>query len=482
MAVPASAMRSTRAWLLDVAGGMRLAAGAPFVVEYLLEPETIELPRLPAHCRGVMLWRERIIPVIDLAPILAGVEGSSGGWSRAVVLAWQDAPGQPLQYGALSVLKAPVELFVSDSDARPLPERPEILRQFAGSCFGYDDEVIAIVDVRRLFTRPLLPSTADLGEAAIPAVGPDTAEGSMHNQSLPPGVMPFNAFVPKEEPVSAPMAGESVAPSLPDDQEPARLFADDITSETEDPGTGQADTPGKSILSENGAIEEVAGTDVAGQPDYVADAFAALSGTERNPEEPAGCGTHEQVVYADPFFIQPDTGTAPVPESPASIETPDTDDAGLPEIVLTDAVMDADDSASGARFVFPSPEAVPAEAATPAAPAVSHEVREPATVTVREALARHMARASGEDLAVRRRQSRRLKWIRQLFTLLFAAAAGAVLMWFVRSTDPDTRTEAPRIVAPAASKPVAERPVTRDIAPKEVGATSVPMAPARPPE
>jgi len=475
-------MRSARAWLLDVAGGMRLAAGAPFVVEYLLDPETIELPRLPAHCRGVMLWRERIIPVIDLAPILAGVEGLSGGWSRAVVLAWQDAPGQPLQYGALSVLKAPVELFVSDSDARPLPERPEILRQFAGSCFGYDDEVIAIVDVRRLFTRPLLGTTADPGQAAIPAVGPVTVDHSTHGQAMPSGAMPFTAFVPKEEPVSVPMAGESVTAGLTDDPEPARLFADDFTPETDDPGTGQVDMPGESILSEDGAIEEVAGTDITGQPDYVADALAALSAAERKPEEPAGDGIHEQVVYADPFFIQPDMDTNAVPESPASIDDSDSDDAGSSEIVLNDALVDADDSESGARFEFPSPEAAPVEVATSVTPAVSHEVRAPATVTVREALARHMAHASGEDLAARRRQSRRLKWTRQLLTLLFAAAAGAVLMWFVRSTDPVTRTEVPHVVAPATVKPGAVRPVTRDIAPKEVGAISVPMAPARPPE
>lgn len=166
MAVPASAVRTTRAWLLEVASGTRLAAGAPFVVEYLLESETIPVPRTPRHCPGVMLWRERMIPVVDLLPVLSGSRPPSGDWSRSVVLAWQKAPGAPLQYGALRVCAPPLEVFTADDMACSLPDDLPLMRHLARSCFRYESSAIPVLDVARLFGAPL---PEDLREAAARA-------------------------------------------------------------------------------------------------------------------------------------------------------------------------------------------------------------------------------------------------------------------------------------------------------------------------
>jgi chemotaxis signal transduction protein len=149
---------------MDVGGGYRVAAGAYQVVEYLLSPETVSLPLTPAHCRGVMIWRKQMIPVVDLAPLLPGGETRVRGWRRAVVLAYQETPGEPLRYGALLVRAAPLEIFADDGMACPLPGDPEVFRHFACSCFTHDNKATPVLDIARLFARPL-PRAALPGES-----------------------------------------------------------------------------------------------------------------------------------------------------------------------------------------------------------------------------------------------------------------------------------------------------------------------------
>jgi chemotaxis signal transduction protein len=149
---------------MEIGGGRHVAAGVPHVVEYLLTTKPLRVPMTPRHCAGLMLWRGQLIPVIDLAPLFGAPRADT---RRAVVLAYQEAPGQALHYGALLVEAAPVEVWVSDDMAGPLPDTTELLRQFTRACFVRQDRAIPILDTRRLFTLPL-PQTAtvDPGQAA----------------------------------------------------------------------------------------------------------------------------------------------------------------------------------------------------------------------------------------------------------------------------------------------------------------------------
>jgi chemotaxis signal transduction protein len=150
---------ATRGWLVDVGGRWRLAVGGHCVVEYLLSPPTHPLPRVPAHCLGVLLWQERMIPLVDLGPVLSGEPQPAGrGGLRAVVLAYEEAAGQPLRYGALAVRSAPVEVWASDEMACPLPESPA-LGHLARSCFEHHEETIPVLDPAALFAAVLPAST-----------------------------------------------------------------------------------------------------------------------------------------------------------------------------------------------------------------------------------------------------------------------------------------------------------------------------------
>ena len=185
--------QTSRAWVLDVGAGQRAAAGAPHVVEFLLATETLPVPCTPRHCRGLLLWRGRMIPVVDLAPLLAAGATAATATRRAVVLAWQPQPGEPLEYGALLVTAAPGETWVNDDMAGDLADTPEAMRNFARAGFMNQDRLIPILDIRQLFGRPLpaemlgsgLEGKRDIHLAEAAPVVDDTSSHRAVAESMP---------------------------------------------------------------------------------------------------------------------------------------------------------------------------------------------------------------------------------------------------------------------------------------------------------
>jgi chemotaxis signal transduction protein len=154
---------------MDIGGGMAVAAGPAHVVEYVLATDTLPVPRTPAHCAGLMVWRDRLIPVVDLARLLTGRGRAPGAPPRAVVLAYQQAAGRPLQYGAMYVDGPPAQATVSDDMACTLPAALPALPHLARACFRHHDRAVAILDARQLFDRPL-PAVAAPSADVAPVV------------------------------------------------------------------------------------------------------------------------------------------------------------------------------------------------------------------------------------------------------------------------------------------------------------------------
>ena len=146
---------STRAWILDVAAGWQFAVGSRHVIEYVLSPEASAIPLAPAHCQGMLAWRERLIPLVDLAALLAMQQTSRHKPRRAVILGYWDPSRLAVRYGALAVRTPPTDLTVSDDMACALPEEPAVIRHLCRSCFVHRDEIIPILDTARLFAQPL---------------------------------------------------------------------------------------------------------------------------------------------------------------------------------------------------------------------------------------------------------------------------------------------------------------------------------------
>lgn len=239
------------AWVMDVGDGLTVAAGTTHVAEYLLAADPSPLPRTPAHCAGLMLWRDRLIPVIDLARLLTGRRGAQ---RRAVVLAYQQAPGRPLEYGALYVAGAPVQTAVSDDMACALPDAQPALAQIARACFAFHERAVPIIDPGALFTRPLPAAPAPPEETARAAPEPVPATrtaGMVARRDRPAAeVVPIAAATVKrsEPPQPAPAAPAWLEPVAAPVDEPATAainleaidieWSGDIAGDGATPGSG----------------------------------------------------------------------------------------------------------------------------------------------------------------------------------------------------------------------------------------------------
>ncbi len=257
-----------RAWVMDVGGGVAVAAGTAHVVEYLLAADPMPVPRAPEHCAGLMVWRERLIPVIDLAQLLTGRRSTPGPHRRAVILAYQQAAGRPLHYGALFVTAAPTQTSVSDDMACALPDTLPALPRIARACFTHQDQAVAIVDPRQLFERPLATTSAlaaDSGPAMVdhdPHADAERAAISHEVGERAPviGVDPLAEYRRERTPASAVPYLHVVAPATPAVVEsappaPAELHADELPP-----------APTEAVLEETIDIEWPAALDPVAEP------------------------------------------------------------------------------------------------------------------------------------------------------------------------------------------------------------------------
>jgi chemotaxis signal transduction protein len=151
----AAAPRAT-AYLLEYVTG-RYVAFPPYAgVELVEEPRVVPVPGMPYFCLGLMSWQGRQLPLLDLSRLLSG---SSNAPDKSVighvlVVAYQRAPDQPLEYGAVNAPFLINIVGVVDSQQCDLPADVEALPRISLSCFEYEDHAVPILDGARLFDRP----------------------------------------------------------------------------------------------------------------------------------------------------------------------------------------------------------------------------------------------------------------------------------------------------------------------------------------
>ena len=143
---------TARAWLLEL-GGDRLAAVALHeLVEVLSRPRRFHVPLAYPTCHEVIVWRDEILPVVDLRHAAgAGARPGAGAASVTAVAAYQLAPGQRLRHGAFELNAMPKTIEVSDEMSCPPPGSGEPLGALALACFSYQNLPVPVVDLARLF-------------------------------------------------------------------------------------------------------------------------------------------------------------------------------------------------------------------------------------------------------------------------------------------------------------------------------------------
>lgn len=146
---------AAQAWLLPASAAARVAIGRHELV-HLLPRETrlFPVPGAPAHCRHVLVWAGRPVPLVDLGQVAAGAGAGPAHDGPLAVVAWQPEAGGETAIGALGLAGLPRRHEVRADDAAPPDALPSRLLGFACSAFRVAGDTVAVLDLRRVFGAP----------------------------------------------------------------------------------------------------------------------------------------------------------------------------------------------------------------------------------------------------------------------------------------------------------------------------------------
>ncbi|MGZ8218965.1 chemotaxis protein CheW [Methylomagnum sp.] len=132
-------MSRATAWMLPITKAMSAAVGEFELVHILLDrPVLFDVPRAPAHCRHVLVWQDRIVPLMDLGARFGAPGRNPGPIAEAGVIgivAYQPVATDHFEYGALRLEAIPWRSEVADEQACAFPSWLEVWRPYASACF-----------------------------------------------------------------------------------------------------------------------------------------------------------------------------------------------------------------------------------------------------------------------------------------------------------------------------------------------------------
>ncbi len=143
--------------LLEYKRGSFVAFPAHTTIALIDNPPVVEVPGAPYYCLGLIAWQGRRLPLLDLNVLLRAYPDSQAQAQAAghvLVLAYQGAPGQPLEYGAVCARLLVRMVDVADRQACELPRDSDLWPWVSLSCFEHEGHAVPVVDTRSLFAQP----------------------------------------------------------------------------------------------------------------------------------------------------------------------------------------------------------------------------------------------------------------------------------------------------------------------------------------
>ena len=140
--------------MLEFSRNRMAAVGLHELVEVLSRPKCFHVPMASMRCHQVLVWRDQILPVVDLGSDLRGeLEENDPGGAVTAIAVYQTVPGEPLRHGALQLSVMPKTVTVADNMACALPDTNSPLAELAISCFSFDNFAVPVIDLTRVFER-----------------------------------------------------------------------------------------------------------------------------------------------------------------------------------------------------------------------------------------------------------------------------------------------------------------------------------------
>jgi chemotaxis signal transduction protein len=159
-------MLENNGWVISLKGSWYAALGQHELVHVLpYSPVLYTIPQTPPHARHVIVWQEKILPVLDLATYLAE-DGDAwfDTWTTEVlmenlvgIVAYRGFGGSETTLGALLLCNVPERVEVTDEQACELPAHLGRWAAVAISCFEHPNYgPVPILDLPRIFSSELI--------------------------------------------------------------------------------------------------------------------------------------------------------------------------------------------------------------------------------------------------------------------------------------------------------------------------------------
>ena len=127
-----------------------VALPAHTTLEIVERPHAVPVPGAPAHALGLLQWQGKRIALIDLDVLVGASQAVRTTPRYALVLAFQRAPGAPLEHGAVALDALPQTISVTDDSACELPAGSVRMR-LATACFRHEGLPVPVLDSASLF-------------------------------------------------------------------------------------------------------------------------------------------------------------------------------------------------------------------------------------------------------------------------------------------------------------------------------------------
>lgn len=146
------------AWLLNFGKNHRAVVGQRELLHLIPNAFSLvqTIPRTPLHCSKVLNWQNQVIPVWDVNTWLLANERVdertvSTSASLAVLIGYQPQPKKMPQLGALMLVEPPLRITISTDQECTNPTASP-WRALASAFLVYEEEQLAVLDLRRVFS------------------------------------------------------------------------------------------------------------------------------------------------------------------------------------------------------------------------------------------------------------------------------------------------------------------------------------------
>jgi len=151
-------MSRAGAWVLDI-GPCRVAVGVREQVHLMHEPAAAEVAATPPHCRHVIFWNGRCVPVMDLGRWLYRTPAPGLVERRHLgIYAYVPHGESTLDFGALWLAGPPQRVEVDDADSAHLPADGGRWTPIAPACFADAKGAVPVLDLTKIFSKALADS------------------------------------------------------------------------------------------------------------------------------------------------------------------------------------------------------------------------------------------------------------------------------------------------------------------------------------